>query len=92
MTDVAIVANQKDDSASFADNDLSDDSLPSLDKLLRPPKNGDTPQLPPQIHEPLHGSKHQLFKEDCLPTDSTTSKGNTKGRLRSLPLSWRTLY
>jgi len=77
MTNVAIIANQTDESASFADNDSSDDSLPSLDELFRSRQNRDVPQVAPQNREPVHGPKHELFDEGCLPTDSTTSKGNT---------------
>jgi len=86
MTNIAIIANQNDDSAGFADNDSSDDSLPSFDELFRPPKNRDILQVPTQNHEPLRGSKRQLFEEGCLLTDPTTSRGNTQGRFCSLPL------
>ncbi|KFY78809.1 hypothetical protein V498_09049 [Pseudogymnoascus sp. VKM F-4517 (FW-2822)] len=54
------------------DNDSLDDSLPSLEELLRPPQNRDIPQVSHQNHKPLHISKRQLIDESRLLTDATT--------------------
>ncbi|KFY28425.1 hypothetical protein V493_02941 [Pseudogymnoascus sp. VKM F-4281 (FW-2241)] len=66
------------------DKDLLDDSLPSLEELLRPPQNRDIPQVPHQTHKPLHIPKRQLIDEGRLLTDATTPNsayvsGNTQG-------------
>ncbi|ELR02012.1 hypothetical protein GMDG_05176 [Pseudogymnoascus destructans 20631-21] len=62
------------------DNSL-DDSLPSLEELLRPLQNGDIHQVPHQNHKPI--SKRQLIDEGRLLTDATTPNsayvpGNTQ--------------
>ena len=69
------------------DNDSFDDSLPSLEELLRPPQNGDTPQVP-QNHKNVHISKRQLIDEGRLQTNPTTTNsayvpGNTQSRFLS---------
>ncbi|KFY98512.1 hypothetical protein V498_01413, partial [Pseudogymnoascus sp. VKM F-4517 (FW-2822)] len=65
------------------DNDSLDDSLPSLEELLRPPQNRDISQVPHQNHKPLHILKRQLIDEGRLLTDATAPNsayvpGNTQ--------------
>ncbi|OAF59301.1 hypothetical protein VC83_04107 [Pseudogymnoascus destructans] len=65
------------------DNHSLDDSLPSLEELLRPLQNGDIPRVPHQNHKPLHISKRQLNDEGHLLTGATTPNsayvpGNTQ--------------
>jgi hypothetical protein len=79
------------------DNDSLDDSLPSLEELLRPPQNKDIAQLPHQNHQPLHISKRQLIDEGRLLTDATTPNsayvpGNTQSRFLSSLLYAHTPY
>ena len=69
------------------DNDSLDDSLPSLEELLRPPQNRDIPQVP-QNHKNAHISKRQLIDEGRLQTNPTTTNsayvpGNTQSRFLS---------
>ncbi|KFY96757.1 hypothetical protein V500_02307 [Pseudogymnoascus sp. VKM F-4518 (FW-2643)] len=64
------------------DSDSLDDSLPSLEELLRPPQNRDIPQVP-QNHKNAHISKRQLIDEGRLQTNPTTTNsayvpGNTQ--------------
>ena len=79
------------------DNDSLDDSLPSLEELLRPPQNRDIPQVPHQNHKPLYISKRQLIDEGRLLTDATTPNsayvpGNTQSRFLSSLLYAHTPY
>ena len=79
------------------DDDSSDDSLPSLDDLLRPSQNKDIPQMPPQNYDPLHRSEKELIDESGLLTDPTTLNsvyvlGSTQGRFLSSLLYLYTLY
>ena len=78
------------------DNDSLDDSLPSLEELLRPPQNRDIPHVP-QNHKNVHISKRQLIDESCLLTDPITPNsayvsGNTQSRFHSSLLYAHTPY
>lgn len=73
------------------DNESSDDPFQSFDELFRYPNSRDAHQGSPQNHEPLHGSKHQLFDEGSLSIDLTISGlvyvlGSAEGTFCSLPL------
>ncbi|KFY68573.1 hypothetical protein V496_00988 [Pseudogymnoascus sp. VKM F-4515 (FW-2607)] len=64
-------------------NDSLDDSLPSLEELLRPPQNRHIAQVPHENHQPLHISKRELMDEGRLLTNATTPNpayvpGNTQ--------------
>ncbi|ELR07361.1 hypothetical protein GMDG_08376 [Pseudogymnoascus destructans 20631-21] len=79
------------------DNHSLDDSLPSLEELLRPLQNGDIPRVPHQNHKPLHISKRQLNDEGHLLTGATTPNsayvpGNTQSRFLSSLLYAHTTY
>jgi len=78
------------------DNDLLDDSFPSLEELLRPPQNRDIPQVP-QNHKNVHISKRQLIDESRVLTDPKTPNsvyvpGNTQSRFLSSLLYAHTPY
>ncbi|KFY42804.1 hypothetical protein V494_02234 [Pseudogymnoascus sp. VKM F-4513 (FW-928)] len=78
------------------DNDSLDDSLPSLEELLRP-QNRDIPQVPHQNHKPPHISKRQLNNKGHLLTGATTPNsayvpGNTQSRFLSSLLYAHTTY
>ena len=66
------------------DNDSSDDSLPSLDELLRPSQNEDSPQMPPQNYNLLYRLKQELADVGHLLTNPTPNSiyvlGNSQGR------------
>ncbi|KFY32208.1 hypothetical protein V493_00413, partial [Pseudogymnoascus sp. VKM F-4281 (FW-2241)] len=68
------------------DNDSLDDSLPSLEELLRRPQNSDIPQVP-QNHKNVHISKRQLIDESrLLPDPKTPNSVYVPGNTQREPL------